>query len=420
MKSKISENEILLALWKYDSREDALARFLSCNIKAIPLIYGGYERMDGNLLDLVSQHPADMVKIAKHKKFNVGVELGPQSGNLFIINFFSKADYTDFSRSSHGLDKWVSTEGSNYHVWLYLEDGTAQGIQTSTYAIQTQGIILAPPSSSPDGDICSWIKRKGMHPPIVNHEEIKIIFPQLIIQTKHISQTQDLRIFIKNELIRQLIISALSMSWPGQGGLSLLKVIIACFRRADLEQINDFRAALSEISLLASMSKKTARKVLKELVRMGVLFYVKTNSFSDHYGINLKFFEANMVSSEIANMVLPILNHDLFSRTALNPSSAQILCSLLLRPRRTLKDISDETGRGYSTVKKSIQIMEKEGLVEKKNGVWIVLPCDKKKLDGLAKSYGVDGKYQKKKAKYRLATRRFVAFRTRKALYNLS
>ena len=416
MKNKKSNNQEMLALGKHASREDVLLRLLGASIKAIPLSYGGYERLDGGLFDFVNQSPEEIADWAKRKKFNIGVNLGYQSHNLFVVTFFSKADYEDFSGSFCGFDNWVSTEGSNYHVWLYLGDCKAETLQTPKYTIQTQGIILAPLSSKPNGDICSWVRRKGKHPSIVSEDEIKKIFPHLITQVKYINQTQNLKIFIKTEEIIQAIVAALNTSWPGRSGLSQLKVYIALCRRADLESIENFRATDRETSLLAGVSKATEKSAKRELLKLEIVYPVKSAGITKHYGLNVNFFPGKKVSSQIANMILPILNNDAFSRNALNPSGAQIYCSLLFSPQRKLMDICRKTGRGYSTVKKAIKILEKEGLVKKENGAWIALPCNKKRLDEIAKTYGVDGRHQKRKATYIRERINFVSFRMKKAL----
>jgi hypothetical protein len=392
-----------------NSLEEAFQMSYGLNVKTIPLVYGGCERLDENLLECVSQVPGDVIRMSRNKKSNVGIELGHNSRNLFVATFSSKADYDEMRSTMRGYDKWVSTEGSNYNIWFFLKDGIAEDCQTLKYKIQAQGIILAPPSVDQNGGFCSWLKREDIFPPSLHKDEIKDFFPQFNIKALNPQYLDDLQLNIKNEEVRQAIVFASTVSWPGRSGTSLCKVYIALCLRANQESIDNFRASDREVSEIAATSDKTARIAKKVLIKIKAVYPVENNSITNHYRLNRDFFRKSVVSTHCAGLILPILNNDAFSRTGINPSGARIYSLLLINPQATIKGISQTIGIGYSTAKKEMQILKDNNLVVYKDGRWFAIPGSKSKLKKIAESYGVCGKAKKRKMVHKQQRAKFIS-----------
>lgn len=391
-----------------DSLGEAIQMFYGFGAKPIPLAYGGYDRLDNNILDLTKEVPGDIIRMIGDRKSNIGIELGRNSRNLFVVTIPSEY-FEEMPPALRDLAKWISTVGSIYHLWFFLKGGLAANYQTEKYNIQAEGIILAPPSVDHNGEFCSWIKREDIFPPSIDKNTAAMIFPHFNIKPLNPLQLNDLQLNIRKEEIKQAIAFAVTRRWDGRATSSTFKLYVACCLRADLEDLDCFRASDRELSEIANLSEKTVRAHKIILTEMGAIYSARLINQTSHYGLNQDFFKHSEIPDHNAGFILPILNNDAFSRQGLNPSGAHIYSMLMIAPQASYKDISRTTGISYSTVKKTMELLIAKGLVIFKNGHWHAVPSSKILLEKIAKNYGVHGRAKRRKLLHKHERNKFIS-----------
>jgi DNA-binding MarR family transcriptional regulator len=398
---------------KYQSlnRDDLInsaSRFTDLGFKVLPVNLNDHKNCNDYVSHVDRLSSAFLPYLFK-PGVNMAIELGRHSKNLFVVVCNNRSDYETLCSSYPDYVKWVTTEGEKYNIWLLLTGGyIKENKQFGCYEVRGKGNNFMPPSVMPDGQFCVWMDREGNLPPAIGIEEIQKLFPNITIRTtKNLQQTGELRLHIKDENIRQLILIAKDMQWPGRDGPNLQKAYIAFCRRADLEGSACFRATNREIAILASISPSTAFRAREKLEKLNLIYRIEKKG--NYFGLNFDHLVQSEIMPLVANCMLPCLNHDAFNYGALGASAGQILMSLVDKPQKSIKDIKKETGRGYSTVRSAIKDLSKAKLVCKTAGKWVANLPTSTCLKKIAEENGTLGNFKIRKHRINQERRNFAA-----------
>lgn len=386
-------------------RKDILARLQANKILVNIKDPETGEQLDKGLLDMAGFTPTVLIKKAEEVgRFNIEMVLGKRSRGLIAISF---NNYDAFQKRTSAFDKnkvWQVCHGDTYIILLRLADGEIEPLKTCDFEVKNSGTIPAPTCIDNNGEYASWVYPVHFDLPTLTASEVKNLFPEITIN-KGYRKKPGSRYITKSELA-PYIYGVILTKWDGRSGTSRLKALIALIHRADAEDIENFRATDRETALLAGMSKEAFQNARNWLVQKGYISRVpdKKEVFKkNHYRINKDKFPSPELSPKKTKQILkilPILNSDAFSWGGLNPSGAQIYCILLLNGPMNCSELTSITGRGKSTINKSIVKLSDAKFILKNNDQISAISFTTNRLEKTAIQLGVDGRYKNRRKKY--------------------
>lgn len=386
------------------NRIDVLNQF--CNNR-IPMILTDpltHSRIEQGILDRTPFVPEEVVRRAdKLGRFNIEVVLGPKYGGMIVISFKNREAYEKFVSSRGSKNVWSFAYDNTYHLLFRLTGGKIKTQSTEEYEIKSSGNMAAPSYITETGEIYTWNCPASFDLPEITLSELKNLLPKIDLVNGNQSGLRER--FIKNEKLAAAIYSFFLGKWNGRNGIGRLRVLIALINRADDENTFKFRATDREVSLLGGMARATYRKHIKWLIEQGYIRKVKGDDEfikQSYYELNMEMFptiEFDPSKFSIIIKLLPILNSDTFSHGGLNSSGAQLYGLLLLCGPMSKNDLYKISGRGKSTINKTVTALSKAGFIEIKDQLLCAKLVSSQKMNETAFQYGVDGRYLKRQTK---------------------
>lgn len=344
---------------------------------------------------------------------NYGIWTGQSSMNLFSLRCATEESYHLIQEIIGDNVKWVTKTGNRWDVWLLCGCGIVSNLDfcQDVKIFGHDEFIVGPGSNSLSGDTSSWILRESEFPGILYEEEMKEIFPKVIITSvkykltfSYVANISDIQTNDANSYsYTDQIYSLFDQQRCGKGrtGAGMDAVFKALLTRANLEDPNNFRASCREVETISGVSLNSVLKYITKLQRLGWIEIVEKSVMGTRYRICSQPKLCNNKNG-VLNVAKPcsIPYHDVWSTHGLSKCGQRIFeCLLNSTVPLSSRQVSIMTSISLNTVRIKLNKMQSFNLVQKSIAGWNINQSvfNSEKLDQIALEMGVKGHCQKKK-----------------------